>query len=243
MFVFFFLLAIQEPPPLTELEARVQLLEQRLIPDSSELNNLTQQTGNRFQQERNYLDRELLKLESRLTQLEMWPTNLSWIGVGSLVALIGILFKGYRFVTKQITASLKLNEDALRNIIRREQQDGELLHTCLLVLSQDGRPIKKLLQSQGFTNVIIKAVQDGLNPSPQKLGDASFELVIFDNLSASFINDYMAQSEKRAFVGFSPEHLDVVDRARINFANTPMTLFFQVQLTARYLRQLLLAQN
>ncbi len=178
----------------------------------------------------------------QIRELQIFKTIMISIGIGSLLALgISILhlffWTGNR-IKKKIRSIVNKDPKLLGKLIDQADKDRRVRERSkILLLGKGGQETWATLKQLGFRELETAAF-----PENTELDEAAFrsfkekqyDLVVFDQLEAEQIDAYVLLSKMPIFVGFSPKRVNVRNNDRINFANSPMTLYTRIQEAARY---------
>jgi len=100
------------------------------------------------------------------------------------------------------------------------------------------KEMEKQLQLMKFEQVESRLLSNVFNLERTTFSpdfhEEKYDLIVFNQLTAEEIDQYMDRSTLDAFVGFSLETLKVKDRLKLNFANSPFTLYARTMEVLKY---------
>ncbi len=190
------------------------------------------------------IQRKELELKMERADFEISKDVVKWnLFVGSFFGLLGLnllaVFLAYRKSQKHFFAYMdkKLQEqaDSLFAVLDNYDQDLKLkADTRIHLLTADGNnQIRGLLMRWGFKKVTPALADTFLAKADRN----AFDLLLFDRLDADQINQILAEMPDQISVVYAPDGtLKGVNRERVNFANSQITLFTRILETARFNR-------
>lgn len=226
--------AAQSPPPALKQNAAAG----EVGVTRRDLEHVQQKLTNALAAQKNDFDR-------RLFPLDHWKSILGgffgWNLLAIAFAVWGVGKKHMDRVEKRlaVTADRKLSliNDHL-NALDHEREVKQQWRILILANPGDSSALD-LLQGLGFKSLALKELP--AQPALDKLafaafGERRFNLVVFDQLDEDRIDGYLAFSQKQVFVAYSPKpmRVNVAVQAKINFANSPMTLLNRIIEATRY---------
>lgn len=183
--------------------------------------------------------------DRRLLSLELWKIIL-----GSLLGLnlLGLFYAMKKLGEKHLDAvekRLAYTTDRKLSLIHEHlnaldhEREVKQKWRILILANPDDSSALDLLEGMGFDGLSLKPYPGQPVLDAQRfaeLGEERFDLVLFDQLDEARINHYMGRSQKPVFVSYSPKpmRVNVAAQHKINFANSPMTLFNRIIEAARY---------
>lgn len=166
---------------------------------------------------------------------------LMLFGIGTVISIFYTLrVRTSKLITdevhQQIGEVTSIQKEYINQIVDDKITENRLKKEKRLLLLTDHdkkkakRELEKFFESIGFQ---IKSLyfDEAFDLEQKEMGpaftDDAYDLVIFNSLLEDKIDPYMEKSEKELFMAYSPEvdHLKVKDRKRMNFANSPFTLY------------------
>ena len=235
-----------QEPDLTALENRLRALEQSMPSqpvERKDLEILKIQFEKKLLEEKKHFDSQWNQLDRKLNRTEdRWYLFVT-IGGVNLILLLTFYLRLMGHFNRELTKRFHAQSETLARMIKDAESDRAIKEEeRLLIFTKHGAGIQRELRQQGFQKLRVRDIADltAAAVNPEELDEAHHDLVIFDHLEGAWIDAYMAASQKTVFVAyFTASHrLEVTDKARLNFANGPMTLYARVLETARYRRNL-----
>ena len=133
----------------------------------------------------------------------------------------------------------------IQEMLEKQDEERQFQHKLKLLLISDREPstTTRLLAGHQFRNIHLKTFPSGWELDAKRFSDFEedqFDLIVFDNLDARRIDAFTEHSGKKVFVAYSavPDRQMVRHQEKINFANSPMTLYSRVVEAARYQKAL-----
>ncbi len=187
-----------------------------------------------------YIDEEVRKKSSDIDEAKKILNWLLYLGLpATILAIVGLYYNAVRktkkLIQERIENIVEHKREEFVKLIETQEYDTKLKNTKkLLVLSSNGisnEKIKVLFSKLKFKNVIYRVVTEyaAFNDS---------DLVIFNNEDGSFsqaiIDDYITNTpdEDISFVAYT--NVNLTRNSRINFSNSPFTLYHSVLSTLKY---------
>ncbi len=208
-----------------------------------DLEIVEQKLTNALAAQKNDFDRRLLPFDNWMTLL---GGCLGLSLLGSFLAVKKYEKRRLDMVEKRLE---KITERKLSlihqhlNTLDYEREVKERWRILILANSEDFTALG-LLEGLGFKCLVPKPYPALSNLDIQgheELGEDRVDLVLFDQLDEEHIDCYVELSSKPLFVAYSPRpgRVNVKAQYKINFANSPMTLYNRIIEAARYQKSLI----
>lgn len=103
-----------------------------------------------------------------------------------------------------------------------------------MIIGKDSEELSEIennLRQVNFKKITLQLyneLYDGEQFSLKNQNESQFHLVLFINLNSDQINSYIKKSLKNFFVAYTKEILEIDQREKINFANSPFTLYWRI---------------
>ena len=152
--------------------------------------------------------------------------------------LIGKIEKEVETQLEHVTGhKLRLIQNTLHSLEWEQRLQKDL--RILIVSDNQDTETFSLLEKLGFRKLQVKPYPSETDLDAKRFAEieeASFDLVLLDGLGSARINAFVALSAKPLFVAYSPQakRIEVKAQDKINFANSPMTLYTRIIEAVRY---------
>lgn len=155
--------------------------------------------------------------------------------IGLLAVYVGAINKAKKIITNKIVNIVEQKREDLIKLIETQEFDSKLRKSKrLIVLSpnpESNDQIKNIFKKFKFQEVIFRVIN-------QYTQMDNFDLIIFNDydgsLSQEIINEYIEKisDDEVSFVAYTTKNLH--RNPRINFSNSPFTLYHSILSTLKY---------
>jgi len=176
-----------------------------------------------------------------------------WVILGAvgMVTLISVFITLFRSAPKWIKAAIEerigeitdIQKEHIRQIVDEKIQENRLKKdTQLLLLSakkEHKYELEHFFEFMGFKMKSLyfdEAFDLNRQAMERTFKEDKHDLIIFNRLSAAEIDAYMEKSSKNVFMAYAPytKRLEVKARDKMNFANSPFTIYSRTMETLQY---------
>ena len=171
--------------------------------------------------------------------------TIFWVVFG-IVTLLGIhsLLRIPKIIDEKIDQFFD-NRDKLKfikQLIKNQQNEDSLKErTKILVLAEledNCTKATELFRRLGFKKYKSKKISDVLDLDKNILAadfhEDQYDLLVFHELTEDWVNAFMSISTKDVYVCYSKHVLNITHREKINFANSPFTLYWRTMEALRF---------
>ena len=182
------------------------------------------------------------RVDAQIRDLQTFKNMMLTLGFGTLLALGISTFGLFRWSDKKIKKKVRriVNRDPelLGRLIDQADKDRRIREKLkILLVGKGGMEAWGIVKQLGFRELEAAVFPAGAELDEnafREFQENQYDLIVFDRLAGKEIDAYIEHSAKGVFVGFSPDRVIVQRNDRINFANSPMTLYTRILEAARY---------
>lgn len=232
--------AEQVKTEIQELKTSIKALEAAAVIDLGKEDNkiadLTNQLGG--------LDNKIGALKN---DQDLYLKVLGFLGIpATLVGLILLFFSVKKLIEDKVTTNLKNaealvdskianivadNKSNILQLIRSQDLENMLKNESSMLLvspnQKEENIIKGIMNKFKFSGIKYRVMDNYQNPKQE------FDLVIFNQMENDIVKEFLKNAnEDDFFVAFTKVNLD--RHERLNFANSPMTLYSNILNTLKY---------